>query len=120
MRKILTTALVSLGLMGGVALADDHHDRDDRYDRRDTRYDRDRDHDRDRHVDERYREGRRDYRWNRGREVHYRDYRVRPQLRFERHVDRRGFAWVPGQWQWNSFEWIWVPGHYERVYYRPW
>ncbi len=23
-----------------------------------------------------------------------------------------GYVWVPGQWQWNGYEWIWTSGYY--------
>ncbi|HEX3478957.1 MAG TPA: hypothetical protein VHT91_28235 [Kofleriaceae bacterium] len=43
---------------------------------------------------------------------HYRDHRVRPAPRFERHDARRGYRWVGGEWRWGRGEWIWMPGHY--------
>ena len=46
---------------------------------------------------------------------HYRDHRVRPAPRFERHDERRGYRWVGGEWQWGRGEWIWTPGHYVRI-----
>jgi hypothetical protein len=24
-----------------------------------------------------------------------------------------GYYWVPGQWSWNGYEWIWQAGHYQ-------
>ena len=45
---------------------------------------------------------------------HYRDRRVRPPVRVERHDERRGYRWVDGGWQWGRGEWIWAPGHYIR------
>ena len=45
----------------------------------------------------------------------YRDYRARPAVRFERHEQRRGFRWVGGEWRWNRFEWVWLPGHFVRA-----
>jgi hypothetical protein len=91
MRALALTTLMTLGLTGGVAAADNHHV--------DVRRDEIRDH-------------------RAGREVrveHYRDYRVRPAVRFERHEDRRGYRWVGGEWRWNSAEWGWTPGHYVRL-----
>jgi hypothetical protein len=87
MRKIITMTLLTLGLTGGVALADRHDEarRDEIRDHRDAR------------------------------EIHYRDYRVRPALRYEHHVDRHGFRWVSGGWRWNRYEWVWTPGYYVRV-----
>jgi hypothetical protein len=25
-------------------------------------------------------------------------------------------VWVRGGWQWNGYEWIWYPGHFQPVY----
>lgn len=43
----------------------------------------------------------------------YRNYYHRPGLVSEnmQHVD--GYVWSPGQWEWNSYEWKWIPGHYD-------
>jgi hypothetical protein len=49
------------------------------------------------------------------REVHYRNYRHRPEARFERHEERRGYRWRAGAWRWNHDEWVWAPGIYVRV-----
>jgi hypothetical protein len=46
---------------------------------------------------------------------HYRDYRVRPAPRYERHDGRRGYRWVGGEWRWYRGEWTWAPGRYIRV-----
>ncbi len=91
MRALTLTTLMMLGLTGGVAAADNHHV--------DVRRDEIRDHRDVREV----------------RVEHYRNYRVRPANRFERHEDRRGYRWVGGEWRWNSVEWIWTPGHYVRI-----
>lgn len=50
-----------------------------------------------------------------GGEVHYRSYRERPAVRFERHEERRGYRWNAGQWRWQHSEWIWSPGVYVRI-----
>jgi hypothetical protein len=84
MRTLIVSTLMTLGLTGGVAAADNY------------RGDAHRDH------HEVYRE-------------HYRDYRVRPGPRFERHDERRGYRWVGGEWRWYRSEWIWAPGHYIRI-----
>jgi hypothetical protein len=105
MRRILTLSLMTLGLTGGVALADNgrrvesrrepvtvrDHRAPQRVEREPVRVER----------REQYRNDRND--------------RARPEVRFERHEDRRGFQWVGGEWTWNSYEWIWVPGHYVRI-----
>ena len=98
MRRILTLTLMTLGLTGGVALADNGRRvesrretvtvRDHRGPQRVERVER---------VD------------------HDRSYRARPAIRFERHEVRRGFQWIGGEWTWNSYEWIWMPGHYARI-----
>ncbi|HEX3758289.1 MAG TPA: hypothetical protein VHW23_06265 [Kofleriaceae bacterium] len=46
---------------------------------------------------------------------HYRDYRVRPSPRYERHEVRRGYRWRNGEWRWGRGEWIWTPGVYVRI-----
>jgi hypothetical protein len=43
----------------------------------------------------------------------YNNYNVRPPIYAERYAPRPGYYWVPGSWQWNNVEWVWVPGHYE-------
>jgi hypothetical protein len=37
-----------------------------------------------------------------------------PAPREERFENRRGFAWVEGNWEWRNGNWDWVAGHYER------
>jgi hypothetical protein len=88
MRRIITMSLMAIGLTGGIAAADNR--------------DRDRD-----HVTVNVRAG------GNG-EAHYRDHNRRPELRVERHDQRRGFIWVGGDWQWRHGEWQWVGGHYAR------
>lgn len=90
MRALIVSTLMTLGLTGGVAAADNyrgeaHHEVT-----------------RDRHEAPAYRES-------------YRDYRVRPTPRFERHEARRGYRWVGGEWRWGRGEWTWAPGHYVRI-----
>jgi len=90
MRALIVSTLMTLGLTGGVAAADNyryepHHD---------------------------------NYRYEPHHEVyreHYRDYRVRPALRYEHHQARHGYRWVGGEWRWYHGEWIWAPGHYIRI-----
>lgn len=36
-----------------------------------------------------------------------------PSPREERVAARKGFAWIPGRWDWRG-KWEWVPGHWER------
>ena len=43
----------------------------------------------------------------------YFDYRVRPQIVVESYQPVTGYVWVPGQWQWNGYEWLWTSGHYQ-------
>lgn len=46
---------------------------------------------------------------------HYRDHRVRPAPRNERHEARRGYRWRSGEWRWGQGEWVWTPGIYVRI-----
>lgn len=60
---------------------------------------------------------------NRGHEViygqrpvvheRYFNYYQRPQLIAESYAARPGYYWVAGSWQWDGYEWLWQPGHYE-------
>ena len=103
MRKIIILTLMSLGLTGGVALADGRHEA-----RRPEPAVRDH-----RGAFERgFERGRNE------RVEHFNDRRVKPAIRFERHENRAGFRWVGGDWQWNGYEWIWMPGHYIRIGWR--
>jgi len=77
MRTLIISSLMTLGLTGGVAAADNYH-RD-------------------------------------GHSERYRDYRVRPAPRYERHDFRRGYRWRNGEWRWGHGEWIWTPGVYIRI-----
>jgi len=88
MNKIILSTLATLGLTGGVALAEPHHN--------DARREVVRDH---REV----------------RVVHYRDQHYRPAFRVEHHDFRRGYRWHDGEWRWNRYEWAWTPGFYVRI-----
>lgn len=44
---------------------------------------------------------------------HYYNYGYRPSLIVEDYGARDGYIFVRGAWQWNGYEWIWQPGHYE-------
>jgi hypothetical protein len=44
---------------------------------------------------------------------HYYNYGYRPSLIVEDYGPRDGYIFVRGDWQWNGYEWIWQPGHYE-------
>lgn len=43
----------------------------------------------------------------------YYDYRYRPQIIVENYDAVPGYIWVRGSWNWNGYEWLWTPGHYE-------
>ena len=43
---------------------------------------------------------------------HYYNYYQRPALLVENQRPIAGYLWVPGQWQWNGYEWTWRSGHY--------
>ena len=45
--------------------------------------------------------------------VEIRDHR--PEPRFERHEERRGFRWIGGEWVRSGRGWSWRGGHYERI-----
>lgn len=45
--------------------------------------------------------------------VRYRDYYRRPALVVENYDAVPGYIWTQGNWNWNGYEWIWMPGHYE-------
>jgi hypothetical protein len=47
--------------------------------------------------------------------THYYDVRYRPQIIVENYPARDGYYWVAGQWNWNGYEWLWTPGHYEPI-----
>jgi hypothetical protein len=92
----------------------DRHQRD-RYQR--DRYQRDHRviHRRPVHVNNGYYQFHNGYRYRYSRPVirqRYFDYRVRPQIIVENYQPVAGYVWVPGQWQWNGYEWIWISGHY--------
>ncbi len=44
---------------------------------------------------------------------HYYHYGYRPALIGENYGYREGYVFVRGDWQWNGYEWMWQPGHYE-------
>jgi hypothetical protein len=45
--------------------------------------------------------------------VRYYNYYQRPALIAENYPPMTGYSWVPGRWDWNGYEWIWIAGHYE-------
>lgn len=45
--------------------------------------------------------------------VRYYNYYQRPTLVAENYPPMTGYYWVAGRWDWNGYEWIWAPGHYE-------
>lgn len=47
---------------------------------------------------------------------HYYNRWARPGLIVENYAPMDGYVWVHGDWQWNGYEWIWYPGHYELAY----
>ena len=104
MRRIFALSALSLSLLGGVAAASPGEVARDRHeialDRRELARDR---------V-----ELRRD-RVELRRDEHYRNVRLRPALRQEHFEYRRGFNFIRGEWKWNGYEWVWIPGHYVRV-----
>jgi hypothetical protein len=43
----------------------------------------------------------------------YFNYAQRPAIIAESYPPMTGYVWIPGQWQWSGYEWIWQPGHYQ-------
>jgi hypothetical protein len=43
----------------------------------------------------------------------YRNYYQRPTVLVENYDPMPGYVWVQGNWNWNGYEWVWMPGHYE-------
>jgi hypothetical protein len=43
----------------------------------------------------------------------YHNYYQRPAIIVENQQPMAGYIYVAGQWQWNGYEWIWQPGHYQ-------
>jgi len=43
----------------------------------------------------------------------YFNYYQRPALIVESYPAMDGYYWVQGHWDWDGYEWIWNPGHYE-------
>ena len=117
MRRIITAAALSAGLMGGgVAMADTRgnmrgeHRVEQRESRGEIRGER-------RETRGEIRGERRETRGEIRGERRYepmQERRVRPERRFERHEERRGYRWISGDWTWNGYEWVWIPGHYVR------
>lgn len=112
MRKLITLAALSVGLLGSTAaFADTRHERVERrevrQDRREIRNDR-------REVRQDRREIRNDRREIRREErvEHFRDYRVRPSARYESFRTIEGYRWHAGEWMWDGYEWVWTPGYY--------
>jgi hypothetical protein len=43
----------------------------------------------------------------------YYNYYQRPTVLVENYSTMPGYIWVAGRWNWNGYEWIWQPGHYQ-------
>ncbi|MBA3454851.1 MAG: hypothetical protein H0T42_17315 [Deltaproteobacteria bacterium] len=43
----------------------------------------------------------------------YRNYYQRPAVIVENMQPVAGYVWSPGKWEWDGYEWQWVPGHYD-------
>lgn len=139
MRRTILLSLIGLICAGGVASADRHNNRghDHRWDERQPRSGgvvvRDhRDHrwsERERRVTPQRRVDYRRpvyinngyYQFHNGSRYRYTrpvihrryfDYRIRPQIVVENYQPMTGYVWVPGQWQWNGYEWTWISGYY--------
>lgn len=128
MRRIILLSLVTIIATGGAAFADRYHHDAYRGDHRAgggvtirNPHDRvwtEREHRvyrRPVYAHNGYYQFRNGYRYSYARPVIHRryfDYRVRPQIIVENYDTTPGYLWVPGQWQWNGYEWIWSAGYY--------
>jgi hypothetical protein len=139
MRRIIVFTLLALTLGSGAALADNHRRGDHRGDHRgDYRGGHRGDyrggvtirnprenvwHHRDQrvayrrpvHVNNGYYQFHNGYRHRYSRPIirhRYYDVRVRPQIVVENYQPVTGYIWVPGNWQWNGYEWTWTSGYY--------
>jgi hypothetical protein len=137
MKRIILSALVALTALGGVASADRWHGGSTRHSQGGVHVSPSRGYYK--HSRGHYQQGPR-YTYNRGGYAYNRGYVARPTYRYVRrpiYVQRPiinyryssyaqrpalivenynsmpGYFWVPGQWNWNGYEWIWTPGHYE-------
>jgi hypothetical protein len=126
MRRIFIFALLALTMAGGVAGADGYRHRDSG-----TRYQRggvtvQRSYPRYRHNYYRPSYNARVYVQPSVRIVRHPIYVQRPLIRYryynyyqrpaviiENQLPMTGYIYVAGQWQWNGYEWIWQPGHYQ-------
>ncbi len=45
--------------------------------------------------------------------VRYRNYYQRPAVIVENYDPVPGYIWIQGRWNWDGYEWQWIPGHYE-------
>ncbi len=135
MKRILTLTAIALGLSSGVALADRHYG-GGRAEIRDHRGDNVRYRQDNRRWNRGYRNNARVVQANRVRptfrnnrfyfgdntyrayhrpviNVRYRDYSRRPTMIIENYDPVPGYFWSQGNWEWNGYEWTWIPGHYE-------
>ncbi len=137
MKRIIISALVALTAFGGVAAADSHRGRSTHHAQGGVTVSPSRGHSSQRSYPRgRYQQAPRyNYRRvDRGRYVsrphahvvrrpiyvqrpiirhRYFNYYQRPALIVENYAPMAGYYWVAGQWNWNGYEWIWTPGHYE-------
>ena len=44
---------------------------------------------------------------------HYVNYYQRPSVLTENYTPMAGYIWSPGQWEWDGYQWNWIPGHYD-------
>lgn len=133
MKRIIISALVALTALGGVASADRYHGT--RHAPGGVTVSPSRGHYNNRAQYNRGRyQPRNNYRYSRNYVVHrpayryvrrpiyvqrpvikyrYYNYYQRPSIIVENYRPMTGYIWVAGQWSWNGYEWIWMPGHYE-------
>lgn len=132
MRRIIITALVALTALGGVASADRWQS--PRHAQGGVVVTPDRGHQHRGYYQHRGYQPRPRYTYNRGYYVsrpayryvrrpiyvqrpviayRYYNYYQRPAVIAENYRAMPGYYWVAGRWDWNGYEWIWTPGHYE-------
>ncbi len=96
--RIVLTSLLGFSI-SATALAGPEHRREERKE--------------DRHEEKR-REERHEQKREEHREERHEGPRSRPPAaRFERHENRRGYAWVGGNYQYRGGAYVWEPGRYE-------
>lgn len=115
MHRKLIFGLLALALTGGVASADSRRsDRSYRTQQDQHRAQRSDTHQRrDAHHAPRWQQAPQHHRAHQPVTHRHFDQHHRPTAIAETHEYGTGYTWMPGQWTWNGYEWIWQPGYYQ-------